>query len=233
MRKAKRVEINEGNGGAPAPVVGAALADLTKVVIKPPQLARATVLLKSTAPYVQNRFSSENKQKMEEKQKAGSSAGKTRRAKPPKDFQKVYEGSMHVSQEGWYGIPASALRNAMIDACRLTEFDMVRAKMCVRIVSDGLDRENLEPLVRITKGEPRMFIDRVKIGMNQTDLAARAMFEHWEARVTIEWESSVFQAVDVVNLLARAGWQVGIGAGRPLSKTSAGTGKGTFTVEGL
>jgi hypothetical protein len=78
-----------------------------------------------------------------------------------------------------------------------------------------------------------MFIDRVSIGMNQTDLAARAIFETWEAVVTIEWDADVFQAADVVNLLARAGWQCGIGAGRPLSKTSAGTGKGTWKVEAV
>jgi hypothetical protein len=137
---------------------------------------------------------------------------------------------MHISQEGWHGIPATAFRNAMIDACRLTEFDMIRAKMCIWIEPDGLDRDNLEPLVRITDGKPRMHIQRVKIGMNQTDLAARAVFEKWKADITIEWDADVFQAQDVFNLLARAGQQVGVGAGRPLSKTSGGTGKGTFKV---
>jgi hypothetical protein len=204
-------------------------AETKSVIITPPNMATATVTIVGTAPYVQNRFSSENRDKMEAKQKEGSSMAKTKKAKPPKDFEKVYRGSMHKSHEGWYGIPATALRNAMIEACRLTQFDMVRAKMCIRIKADGYDDDNLEPLVRI-KGEPRMFVDRVKIGMNQTDLAARGMFEKWEAKVTIEWDADVFQAQDVINLLARAGWQVGIGAGRPLSKMSGGTGKGTWEV---
>lgn len=206
------------------------VAETKNVVIKPPNMAVATVKIVSTAPYIQNKFSSENRDKMLEKQKEGSSKAKTRKAKPPKDFEKVYRSSMHISQEGWHGIPATALRNAMIEACRLTEIDMVRAKMCIRIKADGLDNENFEPLVRIN-GKPRMFIDRVKIGINQTDLAARAMFEKWDANVTIEWDADVFQANDIINLIARAGWQVGIGAGRPLSKTSAGTGKGTFEVQ--
>jgi hypothetical protein len=118
----------------------------------------------------------------------------------------------------------------MIDATRLTELDMVRTKMCVFIIAQGLDNENLEPLVKID-GKPRMLIDRVKIGVASTDLAARACFEKWSATFEIEWDDDVFRAQDVVNLLARAGWQVGIGAGRPLSKTSGGTGKGTFRVE--
>lgn len=209
--------------GAPDP-------EKKSVVIKPPRFELATVLLRSTAPYIQNRFANYKQLEMIEKQKAGSSMAKTRKAKPPKDFEKGYRGSMHISQEGWHGIPATALRNAMIEACRLTEIDMIRAKMCLRIVQDGLDAENLEPLVKI-KGEPRMHIDRVRIGINQTDLLPRAMFEQWEARVTIQWDADVFSAQDVVNLIARAGWQVGIGAGRPLSKMSGGTGKGTWEVE--
>lgn len=201
-----------------------------KVVITEPKMATATVKITGTAPYIQNRFSSENRDKMLAQQLEGSAGKKTRKAKAPKDFDKVYRGSMHVSQEGWYGIPATALRNAMIDACRLTEMDMVRAKMCIFIVSQGLDAENLEPLVKID-GEPRMHVERVKVGMSSTDLAARAMFEKWSSTFQISWDDDVFHAQDIVNLLARAGWQVGIGAGRPLSKMSGGTGKGTWKVE--
>ena len=85
--------------------------------------------------------------------------------------------------------------------------DMVRAKTCVFIEAQGLDRENLEPLVKII-GEPRMHIDRVKIGMAQTDMAARGIFENWSATFTVRWDNDVFSAVDVINLLARrlAGW---------------------------
>lgn len=200
-----------------------------KIVIKPPNISTAQVKLKSSAAYVQNKFANYKREEMAEKQKQGSSQKKTRRAKPPKDFEKAYRGSLHVSQEGWYGIPATGIRNAMIEACRFTEMDMIRCKGCVFVLADGLDSETLEPLVRIV-GEPHMFIAPVRIGINQTDLAARAMFDKWEAIVTIQWDNDVFEATDIVNLLARAGWQVGIGAGRPLSKTSGGTGKGTWEV---
>ncbi len=206
-------------------------ADRKEVVIKPPRFQVATVLIRGTAPYLQNRFANYKQAEMVEKQKAGSSMARTRKAKPPKDFEKGYRGSMHISQEGWHGIPCTSLRNAMIDACRLTEIDMIRAKMCIRIIADGLNVENLTPLIKI-KGQPRMHLDRVKIGMNQTDIIPRAIFENWEAKVTVQWDADVFTAQDIVNLLSRAGWQVGIGAGRPLSKTSAGIGMGTFEIVG-
>jgi hypothetical protein len=205
--------------------------ELKKIIIKEPSFARATLLLTGTAPYLQNRFTSENRAKMEATQREGSSAKRTRKAKPPKDFEKVYRGSMHISEQGWHGIPAGAIRQAMIDATRLTEMDMVRAKMCLFVVEDGFDREDMQPLVKIIEGKPEMHIERVRVGISSTDLASRAMFKKWKARVQLEWDNDVFKATDVVNLLVRAGRQCGIGAGRPFSKMSSGTGKGTFSVE--
>lgn len=214
----------------PKPLKAAAEAAQQRITITRPNMASAIVTITGTAPYLQNKFSSDNREAMLLKQKAGSAASRTKKAKAPKNFDKVYRGSMHIAQGGWHGIPATALRNAMIDACRLTEMDMIRAKMCIFIKEQGLDEETLEPLVKII-GKPRMHIDRVKIGINSTDLAARAMFEKWSSSFEIRWDDDVFKATDVINLLSRAGWQVGIGAGRPLSKTSGGTGKGTFEVK--
>ena len=44
------------------------------VVIKPPRLRYGTVMIEGTAPYIQNRFSSENREKMVAQQQAGSSS---------------------------------------------------------------------------------------------------------------------------------------------------------------
>ena len=95
----------------------------TKLIITPPNFQEGHIPIESTAPYVQNMFSIENQNKMKEKQEKGSEPGKktTRIRRPPKDFDKIYQGSMHVSEDGWYGIPASvrvAYGRAMIDVCR-------------------------------------------------------------------------------------------------------------------
>lgn len=217
--------------GVPAVLVPADPKAKTRVVvIKPPRTETATIRVIGNAPYVQNRFSSENRLAVETKQREGSSQARTRKAKPAKDFKKVYEGSRHVSEEGWDGIPCKAFRDAMIDACRSVEFDMVRARMFIRIIADGHDREDHSPLVKIAKGKPEMQIDPVRIGMGKMDLASRAVFKVWECDVRIEWDADVFQPADIANLLARAGKYVGVGAGRPLSKTSSGMGWGTFDI---
>src|SRR5215831_880676 len=74
-----------------------------KVTITPVKWEVATILIKGTAPYIQNRFAAYKMGEMVEKQKQGSSQAKTRRGKPPKDFERLYQGSMHISQENWHG----------------------------------------------------------------------------------------------------------------------------------
>jgi len=56
--------------------------------------------------------------------------------------------------------------------------------------------------------------------------------EGWEAVVHITFDADMLTATDVANLLSRAGMQVGIGEGRPDSKSSCGMGWGTFAVRG-
>ncbi len=54
----------------------------------------------------------------------------------------------------------------------------------------------------------------------------------WQAKIRIRYDSDMMQAKDVMNLLSRAGLQVGICEGRPDSKDSCGMGWGTFRVLG-
>jgi len=59
------------------------------------------------------------------------------------------------------------------------------------------------------------------------------MWRKWGATVRIRYDEDQFTAEDVVNLLLRAGQQVGIGEGRPYSKTSNGLGFGLFKIKNV
>ena len=68
------------------------------------------------------------------------------------------------------------------------------------------------------------------------DKKAGEKYREWQARhmirsIRVRFDEDQFGAQDVVNLLARAGEQVGIGEGRPFSKSSNGMGFGTFRIE--
>lgn len=199
-------------------------------VVKAPNLRVAEFIIEGVSPYVQQAFSAEAMQMIMEKQMAGSQA-KKKNAKEAKDFDKRYQQSMHRTEDGTVGIPAPAFRNAMISACRLVGFKMTLAKLSVEVEADGFDVSDGTPLVFFTKGEPEKAIHHVRLATGVCDLAVRAMWKPgWRANLRVRYDADQFTMQDLANLLLRAGLQVGIGCGRPDSRTSNGCGWGKFQL---
>ncbi len=202
------------------------------LIVKAPQFKVAEFRIRGDAPYIQNKFSKRARNTMRDTQEAGQTAKKGK-AREPKDFETLYKESMHVSKEGWCGIPAPAFRCALISACRVVGFQMTRAKLSAFVEADGFDADDGTPLVKITKGKPHYSEHVVRLQGITTDIRARAMWdEGWEARVRVKFDADQFTLQDITNLMVRAGMQVGVGEGRPDSKSSAGMGWGTFEVLG-
>ena len=199
------------------------------VSIAPAKLLTAELSITGTAPLVQNKFSKKALEMMMATQAAGSQ-GKKGRKKEAKDFDAAFTAAQHVSEEGWYGIPAPAFRSAMISACRLCGFQMTKAKLSVFVEADGIDKDDGTPLVKLDAGEPEMHTAMVRVGMGVADVRARPMWRRWAAKLRVTYDADLFSISDVTNLLARAGQQVGIGEGRPDSKSSNGQGWGTFRL---
>jgi hypothetical protein len=202
-----------------------------ELTIKAPNIKTVVFEITGTAPYLQNRFSKKAREKMKATQEAGSKSKKGAK-REPKDFEQCYKDSMHISEDGWNGIPAASFRQAMIAACRLAGFKMVVAKLAVFIESDGRDADEGMPLVKITKGAPEYHESYTRNSSGVCDLRARALWREWGASVRVNFDADVFTDEDVANLMMLAGTQVGIGEGRPSSPKSAGTGLGTFEITG-
>jgi len=200
------------------------------VAITPPNLRTAHFVIRGVAPLVINAFPAKAREQMKAKQCAGSQ-GKKGVQRDAKDFALCYEQAKHVSVDGWLGFPASAIRSALISACRLVGFQMTRAKLSVFCVADGFDKIDGTPLVRISKGEPHYVEHAVRNESGVADIRPRPMWNPgWEAAVKIMYDGDQFSDTDVANLFHRAGMQVGIGEGRPDSKNSAGMGWGVFEI---
>jgi hypothetical protein len=118
----------------------------------------------------------------------------------------------------------------MISACRIVGFKMTQAKMAVFIEADDIDAGDGTPLVFIN-GKPESVMHHVRNATGVADLRVRAMWREWSALVRVRFDADLFTVTDVTNLLARAGVQVGIGEGRPDSKSSSGMGWGLFAIE--
>lgn len=206
-----------------------ATSKATKTQISAPNFQVAEYELTGTADYVSNKFSDEARNLMRAKQEAGSQ-GKKGTKRDPKDFDKACKGAMHCLLDGKPGIPASCFRQAMISACRLVGFKMTLAKLALFVEADGQDATEGAPLVRI-EGPWRRVDSFVRNETGVADIRPRPHWAPgWRVKVRIKYDADLFSELDVFNLLSRVGVQVGIGAGRPDSKESAGQGWGTFDV---
>jgi hypothetical protein len=205
--------------------------DGVSVNIAPPRMTRAPLRIRGTAPLVMHKFSQKARAEMKLRQTEPQNDTRSKKAKrKPRDFDDDFKQAQHVSTAGWHGIPCGAFRAAMIDACRAAGQVMTKAKMAIFVIADGLDADDGTPLVKLRAGKPESVEMAVRNETGVADIRIRPMWREWEADITLEFDEDMISAESVVNLLERAGRQVGVGEGRPYSKKSVGMGWGTFTV---
>jgi len=208
---------------------GTASTSTTAITIKPPNIQYAAFRLEGTSPFVQLRFSEKAMNAMAAKMKEGSTA-RSKKIREARDFDQDLKDALHVSTEGWIGIPAGAFRNAMISACKLVGFAMTKAKLSIFVDADGFDCVDGVPLVKLDAGKPESTRMAVRNQTGVADLRVRPMWREWGVDLRVSFDGDQFTVADVTNLLARAGMQVGVGEGRHDSRTSAGLGWGCFRV---
>ena len=195
-------------------------------VISPPKFGVTDFYIEGIAPLVVERFS--KKAELMAKMAEGQAA-RNKKNREARDFEKDAEEARYCSAENWEGMNAAAFRAAMISACRLVGFKMTLAKLSAFIEADGFDKNDGVPLVRIY-GESHTYTAHTRNATGVVDVRARPMYRNWAARLRVRYDTQQFKMVDVLNLVSRCGLQVGIGAGRPDSKASAGCGFGLFQV---
>ncbi len=198
-------------------------------LISPPNLRTIKTRIVGVSPLMVCRFSKKAMDAMMSKHAAGSQAKKGT-AKAARDFDADFQGARHIAEDGWDGIHAGAFRNAMISACRLVGFKMTLAKLSVFIEADGFDQVDGVPLVRIIGDEPEKNVMHTRNATGVIDLRIRPMWRRWKCDLNIRYDADQFKIADVLNLLARAGMQVGVCEGRPDSRMSAGMGMGLFRL---
>jgi hypothetical protein len=200
-------------------------------IIQPANIVTVTLRIVGRSPFVQCAFSQKAKEQMMAAMSTSKAERKGKSARPPRNFDEDFKQAQHVSVAGWNGIPCSAFRKAMIDACRTVNLVMTKAKMAVFVVADGFDKADGTPLVKLESATPPERTEMlVRNDNGSADIRIRPLWRDWAANITVEFDADMITLESVVNLLDRAGRQVGVGEGRPFSKNSVGMGWGTFTV---
>ena len=195
-------------------------------VITPPKFGVVDLIIEGVAPLVVERFS--KKAELMAKMAEGQSA-KNKKNRDARDYDREAEEARYRSADGWEGMNAAAFRAAMISACRLVGFKMTLAKLSTFVEADGFDLNDGVPLVRVY-GESQTYTAHTRNATGVIDIRSRPMYRSWAAKLRVRYDMDQFKMADVLNLVSRCGLQVGIGAGRPDSKASAGCGFGLFQV---
>lgn len=199
------------------------------LIIKAPAFQIVEVLIEGTAPLVIARFA--KKAELMAKMSEGKSA-KSKKDRSARDYDnEADEARYYNSTKQWEGVNAAGFRAGMISACRLVGFKMTLAKLSVFILEDDFAEDRKTPLVRVY-GESITDTSHTRNATGVVDVRARPLYPKWACKLRIRYDADQFTTQDVVNLVARVGLQVGIGEGRPDSKSSAGCGWGTFRVVG-
>lgn len=210
------------------------VAEKLGVTITAPNFKTVEITIRGTAPYVQNAFSKKAREIMRAKQAEGSTAASKGKKREAKDFDAAFHDAQHRSTQNWPGIPASAIKNALVDSCVVVGYHKTKAKKAIFVEADGFDAVEGTPLIKLYDGKSKKLAEAkhvehmVKLPNGTADIRVRAMYDNWQAKIRVRFDADMFTPADIANLMLRAGMQVGIGEGRADSPTGCGMGWGHF-----
>ena len=186
---------------------GARTKTIERVVIQKPQRAWMRVTVEGDTSLISHAFS----HAIEEQVFASKEGVRGKKQSlPPRDPQAAFKNSIYYGPGGQPSFPASAFKRASVDACSfLDNATQVRMRGSFYVLGDYIVIERSKPKIRkdITR------IGRMK---NIPDLRWRAEFAAgWQMTFDIMYAADVISAEDIVNVIDRAGFHVGIGDWRP------------------
>lgn len=173
--------------------------------LKPIQKIRVTMEIISTTPMIQHKWSEKGKTMMREKHQ-----GKKTKNREIRDAELEFAEAGYRTASGEPAIPAMAIKSAIIGAAHKDigiEKTLVRKALFLVCDSDLL--------IPIKADAPIMREDVVRVGIGKADLRYRPEFSEWSAVVTFDIDGELLRIEDLVNLIDRAGFGIGIGEWRP------------------
>ena len=139
-------------------------------------------------------------------------AGKKTKKRDVRDPEQEANDAMYRTADGTPGVPGMAIKKAIIAAAHKDigcEKTLVRKALFLVCDDPGL----ILPLVDFD--DPEFKEDVVRVGAGATDLRYRPYFHRWAVVMTWEIDAELLQVGDLVNLIDRAGFGVGICEWRP------------------
>lgn len=181
-----------------------------QIAIAPVRFSVLTLNIISKSGLICHAYSEKTRKQMQDKQSSGSRAAPREKRNP----QEEYEACFYKLEDGSYGFPCNAFKQAAVRAAKMTGIAMTDARQMFFILPDGRDVQRQIDCVRII-GEPTMRTDEVRIQGSAMDLRYRPEFTSWSVNLTIEYDLDNISPDAISSLVYRAGLTVGVGDWRP------------------
>lgn len=175
--------------------------------MNPINKGRVLIKIVGDMPLVQHKWSEKAKRMMREKH-----AGKKTKNRDVRDPDQEAKDATYFTQDGKYGMNAMAIKAAIINAAHKDigiEKTLVRKSVFLEVD----DMDGVLPLVDFS--EPKIQEDVVRVGQGSTDLRYRPYFYEWAIEIVFQVDLELIQLEDLITLVDRAGFGVGIGEMRP------------------
>jgi hypothetical protein len=180
-----------------------------KKSLKCPPIKRRhiTLTIKSKSPLIQHKWSDKAKDMMRDKHQ-----GKKTRSREVRDTKSEGEEASYRTTDGRYGIPLLAVKSSMISAAH-KDIGIEKTLVKKALFIPSVDGSAVIPFLE--HSEPTIEEDCVRVGQGSADLRYRPYFNEWSARITFEVDAELLTTEDLVTLVNRAGFGVGICEWRP------------------
>lgn len=178
----------------------------TVVTLKPMQIEYLQITIEGISPVITHPFGEKAKAEMREKH-----AGKKTKNREKRDPEAEFKQNIYTTEDGRPGVKVEAFKGSFAAAAHK---DLGISKVMVKkAIFIQCEDSGIVPFSKYD--EPIMREDTVRVGMGSSDLRYRPEFRNWAVDLTLEVDTELLQAQDVVNLIDRAGFGVGIHEWRP------------------
>ena len=177
------------------------------IKIEPIRQSVISVGITGTSPFISHAWSEKGLRQL--RMTAAERKKQPKVARSPEDeaLQAAY-----YTDDGEFGIPAMALKSAIITAAH-KDFGVPRVTVQKALFIERVGSQNIIPLQ--IDGKPKIREDIVRVGINSTDMRYRCEFFPWSCEVGFVIDESVLNEKDVLTLIERAGFAIGVGEWRP------------------
>jgi hypothetical protein len=188
-----------------------------------PKVVSIDVQIRGITPIIVNNFSHKSRQQMLDAQMQ-----KAKGKKPPKDPQANFEGSKYIDYKKRDCIHMGGIRNAMIQAARNID-GVTMASLKQGIFVEGPEGP-AQVLLPIEYEKCVMREDVVRNESGVADIRHRAEYQNWSCKFRLHVIENVVSAEQAYQLLAMAGFAVGLHEWRPAGKNGLGGQFGRFEI---